>query len=261
MKTMANECGSRNNFGFYDSRAKEIILTRPCNKKSDINDVYVWLENATELRKLSIGIGPVENFVADDSSNGLYATARDTIKQNIIQNVAADNEILKNVLLRLTGKDKLRNVSLKCFMLAEDNYVFDLFVQVISELPSLVYLDLTGCYFSDEQLIKLARAISSTHIAHLVWPEARMPQLVTDQVVRALSMSRALVVVHCVPLEIRKIAENNRKRTFEMVEHPSLIGETDVAFMKEYADSFRFAMAYEKQHLLELEKTMMAVLA
>ena len=68
MKTISNECGSRNNFGFYDTRAKEIVLTRPCTKKADINEVYVWLEDANELRKLSIGIGPVENFVADNTA-------------------------------------------------------------------------------------------------------------------------------------------------------------------------------------------------
>lgn len=261
MKTISNECGSRNNFGFYDTRAKEIVLTRPCTKKADINEVYIWLEDATELRKLSIGIGAVENFVADSSSGTLYTAARSTIRQNIIQNTAVDNEILKNILLRLNGKENLRNISLKCFMFSEDFYLFDLFLGVIKELPSLVYLDLTGCYFSDNQLIDLARAISGTHIAHLVWPEARMPQLVADQVVRAFSTSRALVVTRCVPVEVDKIAESNRRRAFDMAECPSLIGENEVAFMKEYADTFRFALAYEKQRLLELEKTIEGVLA
>ncbi len=261
MKTISNECGSRNNFGFYDTRAKEIVLTRPCTKKADINEVYVWLEDANELRKLSIGIGPVENFVADNTANGLYVAARSTIRQNIIQNTAVDNDILKNVLLRLNGKENLRNIALKCFMFSEDLYLFELFLSVIKELPSLVYLDLTGCYFTDDQLIDLARTISATRIAHLVWPEARMPQLLVDQVVRALSASRALAVVHCVPAEITKIAESNRRRAFEMAEHPSLIGEREITEMKEYADTFRFAVAFEKQRILDLEKTIEGVLA
>lgn len=262
MKTMSNECGSRNNFGFYDTRAKEIVLTRPCTKKADINEVYVWLEDAVELQRLSIGIGSgVESFVEDITPGGLYSAARSTIKQNIIQNTAADNEILKNILLRLNDKEKLRNVSLKCFVFSEDLYLFDLFISIVKALPSLVYLDLTGCYFSDEQLIELARAVSGTRIAHLVWPEARMPQLVADHVVRAFSASRALVVARCVPAEIEKIAALNRKRAFEMAEHPSLISESDRAYMRNYSDSFRFALAYEKQHLLELEKTIEAVLA
>lgn len=261
MKSMSNECGSRNSFGFYDTRAKEIVLTRPCSKKADINEVYIWLEDASELCKLSIGVGPVENFVADDVPNGLYSVARSKIKQSIIQNTAADNEILKNILLRLNDKKKLRNISIKCFMFSEDFYLFELFLSVIKELPSLVYLDLTGCYFTDDQLIDLARAISGTRIAHLVWPEARMPQLVVDHVVRALSANRALVVVRCVPTEIQRIAEANRKRVFEMAERPSLIGDNDIVFMKEYVDTFRFAVAYEKQRLLDLEKTIEAVLA
>lgn len=261
MKSVSNECGSRNSFGFYDASAKEIVLTRPCSKKADVNDVYVWLETASELQRLSIGIGGVENCVDDDMPGGLYTAARNAIKQDVMHTVAADNEILKNILLRLNDKENLRNISLKCFVFSEDMYLFDLFISVIKALPSLVYLDLTGCYFSDEQLVELARAISGLHIAHLVWPEARMSQLVTDHVVRAFSASRALVVVHCVPADIEKIAAVNRKRAFDMAEHPSLISDSDSAYMREYKDSFRFALAYEKQHLLELEKTIEAVLA
>ena len=36
MRGLANECGSRNSFGYYDASAKEIILKRPCLKKQDL---------------------------------------------------------------------------------------------------------------------------------------------------------------------------------------------------------------------------------
>ncbi|MCM1323856.1 MAG: hypothetical protein NC218_06815 [Acetobacter sp.] len=261
MKMLSNECGSRNGFGFYDTRAREIVLTRPCTRKSDINEVYFWLDEATDLQKLSIGIGGAENFVADHTSGGLYTAARSTIRQSVIQNAAADNEILKNILLKLQDKKDLRNLALRCFMFSEDFYVFDLFLSVIKELPSLVYLDLTGCYFTDDQLIDLARTLSNTHIASLVWPEPRMSQLVLDQVVRGLSASRSLVVVQCVPAEIEKIAANNRQWAFNMAKHPSLLKENEIALMKEYKNTFLFAIAYEKQCLLELEKTITSVVA
>lgn len=60
MRGLANECGSRNSFGYYDASAKEIILKRPCLKKQDLEEAYLWLDNSLELRKFSIGIGSVE---------------------------------------------------------------------------------------------------------------------------------------------------------------------------------------------------------
>ena len=70
MRGLANECGSRNSFGYYDASAKEIILKRPCLKKQDLEEAYLWLDNSLELRKISIGIGSVEVFVADGNIGG-----------------------------------------------------------------------------------------------------------------------------------------------------------------------------------------------
>lgn len=260
MKIISNECGSRNSFGFYDARAKEIVLTRPCTKKADIKEVYLWLDSADDLQKLSIGIGAVEHMVMDNSANGLYAAARSTIKKQIIQNTAADNEILRNVLSRITGKDNLRKLNLRCFIFSEDFTLFELLLTVIKSLKSLVYLDLTGCYFSDDQLIDLARVISELHIASLIWPEPRMTQLVLDQVVRAFSTCRALVVVRGAPAEIEKIAESNRQWVFRTVDRPSLLGEKEYALIREYAQTFRFAVAFERDRMLQYEKTIEGVL-
>lgn len=260
MKIISNECGSRNSFGFYDARAKEIVLTRPCTKKADIKDVYLWLDTADDLQKLSIGIGPVEHIVMDNSSNGLYLAARGTIKKQIIQNTAADNEILYQIFSHLENKDRLRKLNLRCFIFSEDVALFERLLAILKSLKSLTYLDLTGCYFSDDQLIDLARTISELHVVSLVWPEPRMTQLVLDQVVRAFSTCRALVVVRGAPLEIEKIAEDNRQWVFRMVERPSTLGEKEHAIITEYAQTFRFAVAYERDRMLQYEKTIEGVL-
>ena len=261
MKTVSNDCGTRNNFGFYDVRAKEIVLTRPCSRKSDINEAYDWLDNAENLRKFAIGIGGVESFVTDDAGNGLYTAARSTIKQEVLRNAAGDNLVLSKFLKKLEGKNELRNLSLRCFVFSDDAELFALMMQTIKTLPSLVYLDLAGCYFTDSQLIELARMIATTHIANLVWPEPRMSPMVEGQVVGGLSASRALVVGSCVPAEVSKILERNRQWVFNMAKYPTRISEDEIAVMKEYRDTFRFAVAYEKQRLLELEKTIEAFLA
>lgn len=260
MKIISNECGARNSFGFYDARAKEIVLTRPCTKRADIKEVYLWLEEADDLRKLSIGIGPVEHMVMDDSSNGLYTAARSTIKKQIIQNTAADNEVLRNILSRLEGKDCLRKLNLRCFIFSENFTVFELLLKIIKSLKSLVYLDLTGCYFSEDQLIDLARVISELHIASIIWPEPRMTQLVHDQVVRCFSTCRSLVVARGVPVAIEKIAEDNRQWVYRMVGRSGALDERDQAIIKEYAETFRFAVAYERERMLQYEKTIEGVL-
>lgn len=260
MKIISNECGSRNSFGFYDARAKEIVLTRPCTRKADIKEVYLWLENSEDLQKLSIGIGAVEHMVMDNSSNGLYSAARSTIKKQIIQNTAADNEILRNVLSRIEGKQNLRKLNLRCFIFSEDFTMFELLLNVIRSLKNLIHLDLTGCYFSDDQLIDLARVFAELHIASLIWPEPRMTQLVLDQVVRGFSTCRSLVVVRGAPVEIEKIAEANRQWVYRTVAHPGTLGEKERSIIAEYAQTFRFAVAFERDRMLQYEKTIEGVL-
>ena len=165
MRGLANECGSRNSFGYYDASAKEIILKRPCLKKQDLEEAYLWLDNSLELRKFSIGIGSVEVFVADGNIGGLYTTARGMLKNSMMKNKYSDAEMLRNMLLRLKKKEKLRNLAVKCFIFNDDPVLFELLLDTIRGLGSLVYLDLTGCYFSDEQLADLADVISKTKIS------------------------------------------------------------------------------------------------
>ena len=148
MRGLANECGSRNSFGYYDASAKEIILKRPCLKKQDLEEAYLWLDNSLELRKFSIGIGSVEVFVADGNIGGLYTTARGMLKNSMMKNKYSDAEMLRNMLLRLKKKEKLRNLAVKCFIFNDDPVLFELLLDTIRGLGSLVYLDLTGCYFS-----------------------------------------------------------------------------------------------------------------
>lgn len=261
MRGLANECGSRNSFGYYDASAKEIILKRPCLKKQDLEEAYLWLDNSLELRKFSIGIGSVEVFVADGNIGGLYTTARWMLKNSMMKNKYSDAEMLRNMLLRLKKKEKLRNLAVKCFIFNDDPVLFELLLDTIRGLGSLVYLDLTGCYFSDEQLADLADIISKTKIAHLVWPEPRMDKMVLGKVMRILEINRSLVVLSGVPMEMQKLAKNNRENLFALGKRPSMMSEEEEMIIREYGNSIQLAIAYEKEKLYNLEQTFMAILA
>lgn len=261
MRGLANECGSRNSFGYYDASAKEIILKRPCLKKQDLEEAYLWLDNSLELRKFSIGIGSVEVFVADGNIGGLYTTARGMLKNSMMKNKYSDAEMLRNMLLRLKKKEKLRNLAVKCFIFDDDPVLFELLLDTIRGLGSLVYLDLTGCYFSDEQLADLADIISKTKIAHLVWPEPRMDKMVLGKVMRILEINRSLVVLSGVPMEMQKLAKNNRENLFALGKRPSMMSEEEEMIIREYGNSIQLAIAYEKEKLYNLEQTFMAILA
>lgn len=261
MRGLANECGSRNSFGYYDASAKEIILKRPCLKKQDLEEAYLWLDNSLELRKFSIGIGSVEVFVADGNIGGLYTTARGMLKNSMMKNKYSDAEMLRNMLLRLKKKEKLRNLAVKCFIFNDDPVLFELLLDTIRGLGSLVYLDLTGCYFSDEQLADLADVISKTKIAHLVWPEPRMDKMVLGKVMRILEINRSLVVLSGVLMEMQKLAKNNRENLFALGKRPSMMSEEEEMIIREYGNSIQLAIAYEKEKLYNLEQTFMAILA
>lgn len=261
MRGLANECGSRNSFGYYDASAKEIILKRPCLKKQDLEEAYLWLDNSLELRKFSIGIGSVEVFVADGNIGGLYTTARGMLENSMMKNKYSDAEMLRNMLLRLKKKEKLRNLAVKCFIFNDDPVLFELLLDTIRGLGSLVYLDLTGCYFSDEQLADLADVISKTKIAHLVWPEPRMDKMVLGKVMRILEINRSLVVLSGVPMEMQKLAKNNRENLFALGKRPSMMSEEEEMIIREYGNSIQLAIAYEKEKLYNLEQTFMAILA
>lgn len=261
MRGLANECGSRNSFGYYDASAKEIILKCPCLKKQDLEEAYLWLDNSLELRKFSIGIGSVEVFVADGNIGGLYTTARGMLKNSMMKNKYSDAEMLRNMLLRLKKKEKLRNLAVKCFIFNDDPVLFELLLDTIRGLGSLVYLDLTGCYFSDEQLADLADVISKTKIAHLVWPEPRMDKMVLGKVMRILEINRSLVVLSGVPMEMQKLAKNNRENLFALGKRPSMMSEEEEMIIREYGNSIQLAIAYEKEKLYNLEQTFMAILA
>jgi len=261
MPRRANDCGVRNSFGYYDARAKEIILRHPCLKKKDIEEAYLWIDEASDLRKLSIGIGTLDNCVADEYDETLFGTARGIIKQNVIQTSEIDNQIVKNILQRLKNKVFIRNLGVKCFILSEDRELFDLLLQTIVSMKNLAFLDLSGCYFTDEQLLDLAEVIAKTHIAHLVWPEPRMSELVIKKVADIWKDNRSLVVMRGVPLDLQKIAHDNRVYLFGYGRRPTMIGEKEIAIIKEYASSYRLGIAYEKQRLFDLEKAVEAVLA
>lgn len=81
----------------------------------------------------------------------LYDGARDAQKL-YDENKYSDAEMLRNMLLRLKKKEKLRNLAVKCFIFNDDPVLFELLLDTIRGLGSLVYLDLTGCYFPTNSL-------------------------------------------------------------------------------------------------------------
>lgn len=262
MRSLENECGARNTFGYYDTKAREIVLRHPCQRKADIEEAHRWLDLAGNLKKFSIGIGAVENFVIDNTTDGQYSTARGVIKQNIYPNMHADNVLLGQILPKLQDKNELRSLMLKCFIFSEDQELFNLLLKTIKRLAgSLVYLDLTGCYFTDEQLIDLADVVTKTHLAHMIWPEPRMSQMVLDQVVEKFKANRSFVLLRGVPLELSKIAADNRTWLFDLGRRPSIIGDQEILLLKEYKNSVRLAIAHEKQVLWDMEKAIEAAIA
>lgn len=261
MSNISNACGAKNHFGYYDAKAREIVLRHPYTKKNDVEESYLWIEEADNLRKLSIGIGAVENFVIKDNGDTLYGSARSVIKQSVIQAQVLDNEILKNLLMRLKNKTKLRNLGIKGYIFENDNTLFNELVQTIRSVKSLVYLDLNGCFFTDEQLISLAEVISTSRIAHLIWPEARLSELVTRSCIMKLKNNHSIVIMRDVPLEFQDVAKANRAWLFGLVHQPSLVTDEEKAIIKEYADSYRLGLAYEKQRFFDLEKSVEAILA
>lgn len=260
MRTMTNECGSRNSFGYYDRVAKEIVLKRPCVRKQDLEEVLQWMDIADDLRKLSIGLGAVDNLVIDNSTDGLYAEARSTIKQAIIPNACLDNRILSQLLTRLADKEKIANISLKCFTFTNEPEIFNLLLKTIRERKNLVYLDLTGCYFTDEQLLDLAKVISQTMIARLIWPEPRMSPMVLEHVVALFKENKSITVVQGVPMEINQIVADNRSKLFVLARNTSAITEKEREFIRAYKNSYRLAIAFEKERLFEMEKTVEAII-
>lgn len=261
MANEINECGCRNGFGYYDCVVKEVVLKRPCRRKADLTEAYEWIDCDSDLRKISIGIGGVEQFVQENNSPALYKSAREVIKQNALKTAMIDVEILENILVRIEGRDKLRNLSMKCFLFADNDNLFNLMLKTVKTLKNLVYLDFTGCYFTDEQLVDLADVISSMRVAHIVWPEARMSPMVLEEVVKRLQTNKAITVIRGAPMELTAIAESNRAWIFEVGRHPSRITDKESDLLKEYVDSVRIAIAYEKQVLFDIEKTLEGAMA
>ena len=252
----------KNSFGYYDPNSKEIVLKRPCSKKSDWEEALVWFDAAllNGLDKFSIGIGAVESFVADDSRDGMYLSAREIIKQTVDKSKYSDNEMLNKILSKLKGYKELKNIGLKCFSFSDDEALFELFISVVKNQDSLVYLDLTGCYFNNVQLGILAEVVANSYIAHLVWPEPRVGGDLLNKILVSFEKSMSLVIVRGAPEEIVNIAKKNRDILFGLIKRPVLINENDIARLKKYKNSVRLAIGYEKQKIREMEKTLEGIL-
>ena len=262
MNVATGDSSVKNSFGYYDPISKEIMLKRPCSKKSDWDEALVWLDAAllNGLNKFSIGIGAVESFVADDSRDGMYLSAREIIKQTVDKSKYSDNEMLSKILNKLKGYKDLKNFGLKCFSFSDDDALFELFISIVKNQNDLVYLDLTGCYFNNAQLGVLAEVIASSYIAHLVWPEPRVAGDILNKILVSFEKSMSLVIVRGAPEEIVNIARKNRDVLFGLIKRPVLISENDIEKLKKYRNSVRLAIGYEKQKIREMEKTLEGIL-
>lgn len=261
MKGFSNECGSRNAFGYFDACAKEIILKRPCLKKQDASDVYFWLDSCDDLQKFALGIGGVEVFLSDSNTPSLYSAAKDLLKQSLTKTKTLDADILNNLLLRLKNHKKLRNLALKCVIFNDDEVLFKNFIDLVSSLKHLVYLDLTGCFFSENQLIQLAQILAQSTVAHIVWPELSLSPMVLDNILKTLKDNKSLVVISGAPAEMKLLAKANRDFWFAFGRFPDQLSENDEKLIKKHKDSIILAFAFEKEKLFNLEKTFMAILA
>lgn len=260
MRKYSNDCGFKNSFGFYDARSREIVLKRPCFNKKDIAEIYAWMDQNTSLLKFSMGIGAVESIVAEDSEN-LYASARDIIRQSVQETMLIDNDILLNLFDRLLHMKALYSVSLKCFIFDEDATLFDDLMYLLKNTKFLSHLDLSGSYFTDEQLLQLAEFVTSSNIAHLAWPAPRMSENLVDKIYPMFKDNRSLVVVRGMPSNFKKISLDNRQRLFDLLRRPATIGDNEIKVIRNYAESIRLALVYEKQRLYDMESLLETLLS
>jgi hypothetical protein len=262
MGSFFNDRGAKNGFGYYDSSAQDIVLRRPCFKKSDIEEVYAWLDSAKDLARFSIGLGAVENFLASPSSdNGLYDKAKATIKQQIFPMAKAETDILKNMLDRLNAQDSLQMLNLRCYIFNDAPEAFASLLAVIRRHATLSFLDLTGCYFSDEQLIELSEVIAKSMISRLNWPEARLSPKVLEKVLEIFKNNASVTNLRGAPMEMSDLILEHREKFLWYGRHSGMITDEDKAFLIKYTNSVRTAIATEKQILNHIEKALEGAIA
>lgn len=263
MVSITNECGSRNGFGFFDTKSKEIALKRPCFRKKEAMEAYEWIDRAKDsgLVKFSIGIGNVESFVADGYGDSLYSSAREVIKQAIEQTKTSDTIIIKNILDRLKECKDVQFLYLKCISFEDQPELFLALLNVIKNLNKLIHIDLTGCYMSSEQLVELAEVISLGYASQVVWPELCMDDRVISEVVACFEKNNSVVVFENTPFEMQEIAKRNRRRILMMAKDTLAISDDQVADLRKYKASVRLTVSFEKHRLVDLQKSLESVIA
>lgn len=260
MRKVINDCGSKTPFGYYDVYAHEIVIRRPNLKKKDVAEAIQWVEDCPDLRKFSIVLTPAIAFCNDCGNNALYLTARAAAQEQISANGAMDALLLTKLLPLLETKNKLTSLTLRCLIFKGDEALFSLLCNTIRNINELVYLDLSGCFFDDRQLVKLAEVLAQTSVAHLVWPDALVSDEVEEQVAEKLASDTNLIVVSNAPKELRSVASKNRKIFLRFGECPEEITDEIVYFLRQHKQSLILALAYEKDRLCQVEKTLMSII-
>ena len=191
-----------------------MLLRRPCFRKKDALEVYAWLEMAqvSGLERFSIGIGNAESFVADGWGDSLYSSAKGVIKLAVEQTKLSDNAILIKILGFLEKCIDLKVLFFRCVSFENQNELFEALLKTIGRMDKLEHLDLSGCFFTDSQLVELAEAVSKKYVSHFVWPDFDINPEILNDVVEYFGGNRSIVVIENVPLELLNIAKRNSKK-------------------------------------------------
>ena len=262
MASFMNDNGYKNTLGFYDITSKEICLKHPFLKKKDAEEVYGWVEEAQSvgLNKLTIFIGSVDGYDAENKVDDIYHSSRGLVKQALETTKAFDAGVLVEIMLRLEKCSDLRILSLKSFSFEGQTIMFDMLMKTIRLHKKLKFLDLSGCFFTEEQLVELSEFVGNSNIAQMVWPEPVIKEEAIVEIAANLKKNIGLVVLFGAPMGLQNVAEANRKLLLGKVRYQLAMSPDEVLRIKEYKDSVRLALSYEQSSLIELQKNIESIL-
>ncbi len=262
MVSCITDSGFKNSLGYYDSKSKELFLKHPFSKKKEVEDVYEWAECAQThgLEKIIIGIGPIEGFMAETAIDDIYLSSRAVMRQALEHTKAFDANVLIEILLRVEKCKELKALSLRAFSFEGQTIMFDMLMKTIRIHKNIEYLDLTGCFFTEEQLVEMAEFIGASRIAQVNWPEPVMSDETIENVKSSLLKNDILVVLNHVPHTLQEVAIKNRRELLCNAKYQLSMSDVEVNRIKNNKEAVRLAINYEQTALIELQKTIESIL-
>ena len=262
MSSLMSDNGYKNTLGFFDVESKEIFLKHPFLKRKEAEEIYGWVEEAQTvgLDKLVVIAGAVDGLEAESKVDDVYQSSRGIIKQALEPTKASDASVLVEIMLRLEKCLDLKILSLKSFSFEGQTIMFDMLMKTIRLHKKLKFLDLSGCFFTEEQLIEMGEFIGNSNLAHVIWPEPMMKDEVIEQVASYLKNNIGLVVLIGAPMGLQNVTEANRKLFLGKIKYQLAMSAEEVARIRAYKDSVRLALGYEQSTLIELQKNIESIL-